>query len=127
MLVPYPTEAGCAASLHQDGLEELSQLSAGAHGDLVVLFLWRQLRQLRLRWGLRQHGECGPEFGRTVVCLLTPLKSNVSTVEEHDKTEQEDGGETKDDQGNDGGWSVQRVRWERDQPSDGVNGQFTSS
>lgn len=36
------TEAGFAASLHQDGLEELPQFFAGPHGDLVLL--WRQLR-----------------------------------------------------------------------------------
>lgn len=45
ILNPYDlsalTEAGFAASLHQDGLEELPQFFAGPHGDLV---LWRQLR-----------------------------------------------------------------------------------
>lgn len=41
ILNPYDlsalTEAGFAASLHQDGLEELPQFFAGPHGDLVLL------------------------------------------------------------------------------------------
>lgn len=40
ILNPYDlsalTEAGFAASLHQDGLEELPQFFAGPHGDLVL-------------------------------------------------------------------------------------------
>lgn len=66
--------------------------------------------------------ECCYNFCQTVLRLAAPLKTDVSAVEEHGETEQEDGAETKDARGNAGRGRVQRVRWERDQPSDGVDG-----
>lgn len=66
-------------------------------------------------------------FCQTVVSSTASLNTDVSAVEEHVETEQEDDRETKDDQGHAGRRRVQRFWWERDQPSDGVDGQFAVS
>lgn len=55
--------------------------------------------------------ERGHHFCQTLVRSAASLKiAHVSAVEEHDKTEQEDNGETKDDQGTAGRRRVQRIR-----------------
>lgn len=69
--------------------------------------------------------ECGHNLCQTVVHSDTPLKTDVSAVEEHGETEQDDNFKTKDYQGSAGRGRVQWIRWERDKPSDGVDGQFT--
>lgn len=48
-------------------------------------------------------------------------------AEEHLEAEQEGGGEEQGAQGTGGRGRVQRVRRERDQPPDGVDGEFSSS